>query len=169
MQRADSLEKSLMLGKIEGRRKRGQQDEMVGWHHWVNGHEFEQTLGNSEGQGSLACCSLWGCKKLDMTERLNNSLCNSWCMLANTDFPSCQIMTLYCLFKLLGGKSKWRGRLWVFQRKYKLLSAEHQLCSRHVTFTILSLEPHCEHRIEWEANFPSSFLDHLAGLTIKLT
>ena len=41
MQRADSLEKSLMLGKIEGRRKRGQQDEMVGWHHRVNGHEFE--------------------------------------------------------------------------------------------------------------------------------
>ena len=42
-----------MLGKIEGRRRRGQQDEMVGWHHRFNGHEFEQTPGDSEGQGNL--------------------------------------------------------------------------------------------------------------------
>ena len=42
-------------------------DEMVGWHHWLSGHEFEQTPGNSEGQGSLACCSPWGHKELDMT------------------------------------------------------------------------------------------------------
>ena len=43
------------------------EDEMVGWHHQLNGHEFEQTLVDSKGQGSLACCSLWGCKELDMT------------------------------------------------------------------------------------------------------
>ena len=49
------------------------EDEMVGWHHWLNGHEFEQSLGNSEGQGSLACCSSWECKELDMTEWLNNN------------------------------------------------------------------------------------------------
>ena len=49
------------------------QDEMVGWHHWVNGHELEQTLGDSEGQGCLACCSPWGCKELDMTEQLKNN------------------------------------------------------------------------------------------------
>ena len=55
MQRTNSLEKTLMLGKIEGRRKGGEtEDEMVGWHHRLNGHEFEQTLGDSEGQGSLA-------------------------------------------------------------------------------------------------------------------
>ena len=42
--------------------KRTTEDEMVGWHHRLNGHEFEQTLGASEGQGSLACCSPWGCK-----------------------------------------------------------------------------------------------------------
>ena len=47
------------------------EDEMVGWHHRLNGHEFEQTSGDSEGQGSLACCSPWGCKELDMTEWLN--------------------------------------------------------------------------------------------------
>ena len=44
------------------------EDEMVGWHHQLNGHEFEQTLRDSEGQGSLACCSPWRCKELDMTE-----------------------------------------------------------------------------------------------------
>ena len=43
------------------------EDEMVGWHHWLNGHEFGQTPGDSEGQGSLACCSPWGCKESDTT------------------------------------------------------------------------------------------------------
>ena len=43
------------------------EDEMVGWHHPLNGHEFEQTLEDSEGQGNLAGCSLWGHKELDMT------------------------------------------------------------------------------------------------------
>ena len=62
-----------MLGKIEGKRRRGvTEDEMVGRHHQFNGHEFEQTLGDSEGQGSLACCSPWGRKESDMTERLKN-------------------------------------------------------------------------------------------------
>ena len=45
------------------------EDEMVGWHHWLNGHEFEQTLGVGDGQGSLACCSPWGCKESDTTEQ----------------------------------------------------------------------------------------------------
>ena len=43
------------------------EDEMFGCHHLLNGHEFEQALGDGEGQGSLACCSPWGCKELDMT------------------------------------------------------------------------------------------------------
>jgi len=46
---------------------------MVWWHHLLSGHEFEQTPGDSEGQGSQACCSPWGRKELDMTEQLNNS------------------------------------------------------------------------------------------------
>ena len=50
MQRADSLEKTLMLGKIEGGRRRRQQDKMVEWHHRLNGHEFEQSPGDSEGR-----------------------------------------------------------------------------------------------------------------------
>ena len=47
--------------------KRVTEDEMVGWHHWLNGHEFEQTLRENEGQGSLVCCSSWGGKELDTT------------------------------------------------------------------------------------------------------
>ena len=46
---------------------------MVGWPHRLNGHEFEQILGTSEGQGSLACCSSWDCQESDTTERLNNN------------------------------------------------------------------------------------------------
>ena len=66
MQRADSLEKTLMLGKPEDRRRRGRQRM-----RWLDGiadfdeSEFEQTLGNCEGQGSLVCCSSWGLKELE--------------------------------------------------------------------------------------------------------
>ena len=48
------------------------EDEMVGWHHRLDGHEFEQALGDGKGQGSLACCSTWGCKESNITEQLNN-------------------------------------------------------------------------------------------------
>ena len=71
MWRTDSLEKTLMLRKIEGRRRRGWQDEMVGWHHRLDGHEFKQALRVGDGQGSLVCCCPWGCKELDTTEWLN--------------------------------------------------------------------------------------------------
>ena len=78
MGRTDSLEKTQMLGKIEGRRRRWQQDEMAGWHHWLNGREFEQALGVGDGQGSLACCSPWGHKESDTTERLNWMCIGHW-------------------------------------------------------------------------------------------
>ena len=68
--RVYSLEKTQMLGKIEGRKRRGWQNEMVRWHHQVDGHEFEQAPGVGDGQGSLAWCTLWGRKKSDTTERL---------------------------------------------------------------------------------------------------
>ena len=61
MQRADSLEKTQMLGKNEGQEEKGAtEDEIVGWHHRFNGHEFEQTQGDSKGQRRLACYSSWG-------------------------------------------------------------------------------------------------------------
>ena len=71
MGRTDSLEKTLMVGKIEGRKRRGNR----GWDCWMasptNGLEFEQAPGVGDGQGSLVCCSPWGCKESDTTERLN--------------------------------------------------------------------------------------------------
>ena len=68
MRRADSFEKTLMLGKIEGRRRRGQQRM-----RWLDGitNSMDMSLGVGDGQGSLACCSPWGCKELDTTEQLN--------------------------------------------------------------------------------------------------
>ena len=74
VQRTGLLEKTLMLGKIEGRRRRGWQDEMVGWHHQLNGREFSQALGVCDGQGSLVCCSPWDCKESDMTEWILSTL-----------------------------------------------------------------------------------------------
>ena len=72
MQRTDSLEKTLMLEKIEVMGKKGTtEDKMVGWHHQLNGHEFESTLGVGDGQGGLVCFSSWGCKESDTTEQLN--------------------------------------------------------------------------------------------------
>ena len=50
------------------------EDAMVGWHHRLNEHKFEQALGDGEGQGSLQCCSPWACEEVVMTERLNNNI-----------------------------------------------------------------------------------------------
>ena len=62
-------------GKDWGQEEKGlTEDEMVGWHHWLNRHESEQTLEDSEGEGSLACCSPWGRIESNMTEQLNSRL-----------------------------------------------------------------------------------------------
>ena len=68
MRRVDSLEKTPVLGGIGGRRRRGRQDEMAGWHHRLDGREFERTLGVGDGQRGLACCDSWGHKESDTTE-----------------------------------------------------------------------------------------------------
>ena len=73
MWRANSLEKTLMLEKTGHEEKWATEDEKVGWHRWLNGHEFEQNPGVSEGQGNLACCRSWGRKEWDTTEWLNNN------------------------------------------------------------------------------------------------
>ena len=79
MWKADSLEKTHVGKDWSQEEKRTTEDEMVGWHHWLNGHEFEQAPGDSEGQGSLACCSPWGHKELDKTEQLNKNKYIMWC------------------------------------------------------------------------------------------
>ena len=73
--------KSWLIGKVPdfgkdwGQEENGvTEDEMVGWNHRLNRHEFEQTLGDNEEQGSLPCCSLWGCKESDMPDQLNNKI-----------------------------------------------------------------------------------------------
>ena len=71
MRRADSLEKTLMLGKIEGRRRRGRLRMRWLDDHGLNGHEFEQAPGGGDEQGSLVCCSPWVSKESDMTGQLN--------------------------------------------------------------------------------------------------
>ena len=66
MWRVGSLEKDSAAGKDRKQKEKGMtEDEMVGWHHWLNGYEFEQTLGDGEGQRSLVCCTLWGLKESD--------------------------------------------------------------------------------------------------------
>ena len=72
--RSRLIRKDPDAGKDWGQEEKGVTwDEMVGWHYQVNGHEFEQTLGYSNGQGSLVCYSPWGCKELDTIKWLNNN------------------------------------------------------------------------------------------------
>ena len=63
----------LDAGKYPGQEEKGTtEDDMIGWHHQLNGHEFEQALGDSEGQGNMVCCSPWGRKDSDTAWQLNN-------------------------------------------------------------------------------------------------
>ena len=71
IQRVDSLEKTLMVGRIGGQEKGTTEYEMAGWHHWLDGHEFGWTPGVGDGQRGLACCNSWGHKESDTTEWLN--------------------------------------------------------------------------------------------------
>ena len=71
MRRVDSLEKDFDAGRDWGQGEKGWEDEMAGWHHWLSGCESEWTPGVGDGPGGLVCCSSWGRKKSDITERLN--------------------------------------------------------------------------------------------------
>ena len=77
---------------------------MIGWHHQLTGHEFEQTLGDGEGQGSLMCCSPWSCKELDTTEQLNKTQSEGLPMWLRGKEPTCQ-----CMFSLWVGRSPGEG------------------------------------------------------------
>ena len=91
-------EKSWLIGKDSdagrdwGQEEKGTtEDEMAGWHHWLDGHESEWTPGVGDGQGGLACCNSWGRKESDTTERLN------WTELKNTLMTSENIIFLRLL------------------------------------------------------------------------
>ena len=96
MQRTDSLEKTLMLGKIEGLRRRGQQ--RMRWYHWLDGHESEQALGVGVRHGSLMSCSPRGRKESDMTEWLN------W-----TDTWVCQVVPMVKNLPAISGGARDTG------------------------------------------------------------
>ena len=111
MRRVDSLEKTLMLGRIRGRRRRGQlrKDEMAGWHHWLDGRESEWTLGVGDGQGGLACGSSWGHKESDMTELLNwtelNGFSSSHVWMWELDHKESWLLKNWCFWTVVLDKT----------------------------------------------------------------
>ena len=107
--------------------KRMTEDEMVGWHHWLDGHEFEQALGDNEGQGRLMYCIPWGCKELDITEQLNNNK-----FIGRTDAEA-EALTLWPpnAKSWLTGKDLDTGKDWGQEEKRKaddeMVGQHHQL------------------------------------------
>ena len=99
--RANSSEKTLMLGRIEGMRRRGaMENEMVRWHYRLNGHEFEQTLGYSEGQRSLACCSPWGHSQTQLSDRTVLRIQWEYTVSENTVWKMRHFVSLYSPYKV---------------------------------------------------------------------
>ena len=94
--RTNSLEKAPDAGKDWKLEKGMTGDELVGGHHWLNGHEFEWALGDGEWQGSLACCSPWGCKELDTTEWLNNSIFDWYISQRSSCIVKGKYRNIYC-------------------------------------------------------------------------
>ena len=94
MQRADSLKRPWCWERLKREENGTTEDEMVEWHHWLNGHELEQAPGVGDIQGSLAYCSPWGRQELDMTERLNWTEHNAYSV-----FHS-HVIFYYCLHYL---------------------------------------------------------------------
>ena len=86
--------------------EKGTTEEMVGWHHWHNGHEFEQALGVGDGQGGLACCSPWGHEESDTTERLN------WTELNECLWMEWVIGWIYLEWPLAGARGALGWRCW---------------------------------------------------------
>ena len=105
-------------GKDWGWEEKGMtEDEMVGWHHWLNGHEFEQALGAGDGQGGLVCCRPWGCMESDTTERLNWTNMLSWMPFLTCWYFFWISRSWLALFpqsapKHPEGRLNWQGNIW---------------------------------------------------------
>ena len=109
-------------GKDWGWEEKGTtEDEMVGWHHRLSGHEFEWTLGVGDGQGGLACCGPWGCRELDMTEWLNSTELNPF----NLHNSPVRLLLYYSYFMLrkLGTKLKSCFQSYRFKHRFEFRTA----------------------------------------------
>ena len=105
-------------GKDWGQEEKGTtEDEMVGWHEKFNGHEFEQGPGVSDGQGSLVCCSPWGCKVSDSNERLN------WTISSMAMMPAREISLVGLIFSCLLYKLEMQSE-WIRGTEVKLLTQD---------------------------------------------
>ena len=129
VQRADSLEKTLMLGTIKGRRRGPIKDEMAGWDHWHNGHDSEQTPRDTEGQGSLVNCSLQGHKELDRTKKLNK---NKFLLGV---YLSLIILSFLCLLSLLTANSFHLGYI---DKIIVILTFLNQPKSLHLSYLLIT-------------------------------
>ena len=117
--------KSLDAGKVWRQKEGMTEDGMFGWHHWLEGHEFEQTLGDGEGQGSLECCSPWSHKESDVTEQLNkNNLLSmrfNYSLIILTQKTQCLSRNVLILLRLISWCRPWfipRMQLFMFQILY---------------------------------------------------
>ena len=150
---------------------------MVGWHHWLSGHEFEQALGDGEGQGSLAYCSPWGHKESDMTEWLNNNKAPEACNLPNFTYCSyidsivrailcgrC-VALFFFLFFFLMRKLRQRKKLSIFPKAWQLgnepeFEPEQTNYRDSEGFMVLDLsyrnQRFLDHIIHWEDCYHSS-------------
>ena len=107
-------------GKDWGQKEKGTtEDEMVGWHHRLDAHEFEEAPGVGDGQGSLACCSSWGRKELDMTEWLNwtEHPCISFLLI----ILQCSLHSIYWVTGVVDKETccyKGRKKFWIGNKNY---------------------------------------------------
>ena len=125
------------------RQKGTTEDEMVGWHHRLDGHEFEQTPGDSKGQGSLACCSPWGRKKSDTTEQLNRTELYPWHYLSTLSLFTHLILTttFWAYPHSIDGKAEEKRGYWVHSgRKWWIQIHAFWLISHDLKRALLSLQ-----------------------------
>ena len=154
-------------GKDWGQEEKGiTEDEMAGWRHWLDGHEFEWIPGVGDGQGGLACCNSWGCKESDMTERLNWTdiyfFRNMWAIWpsGNLKFEDAQIFSYeglrkYHVFLELEAE-RLLYSLTVFSPSIKASSLSLSIASSHYWY--YNTRWSCNFQLSWIPPHPSLFL-----------
>ena len=146
--------KDLDAGRDWGQEEKGKtEDEMAGWHHRLDGPEFEQTLGVGDGQGGLVCCNSWGCKESDTTERLN------WLILKSMDNLLNWRQTLFhliCCFLWVVKSCLWLKCIRSSCNPSLLTCEQHEMLSLLCSYKprgfpdgTVGKEPPCQHKRHW--------------------